>query len=218
MRINKVIKVLITADFFMLSAVGMASPIFAVFITDHIQGGSLALVGYVSTVYLLIKASLQLIFGKWIDKKDNEKYDFFLMIVGSILVSLAPLGYIFSKLPWHVYLIESLTGIGFAMNLPAWYAIFTRHIDKGQEGFQWSMETMLVALGGAVTASAGGYLAEHYGFNLVFALMSTLSLLGTMFMALIYRDLKTHKFIVTPKTTDEYIKPFKKRLMHKRYF
>ena len=45
MRVNKVVKVLITADFFMLSAVGMASPIFAVFITDHIQGGSLALIG-----------------------------------------------------------------------------------------------------------------------------------------------------------------------------
>lgn len=218
MRVNKVVKVLITADFFMLSAVGMASPIFAVFITEHIVGGSLTLIGYVSTVYLLVKAGFQLIFGRWIDKKDSEKYDFYLMIAGSILVSLAPLGYIFSKLPWHIYVIEALNGFGFAMNLPAWYAIFTRHIDRGQEGFQWSLETMLVALGGAVTASAGGYLAEHYGFNLVFILMSVLSLLGTMFMALIYRDLKTHKFIVTPKTTDEYIRPFKKRLMHKRYF
>jgi len=218
MYVNKVIKVLILADFFMLSAVGMASPIFAVFITDHIEGGSLAMVGYVSTVYLLIKAFFQLAFGKWIDKKDSEKYDFFLMIVGSILVSLAPLGYIFSRLPWHIYLIESLTGFGFAMNLPAWYAIFTRHIDRGQEGFQWSLETMLVALGGAITASAGGYLAEHYGFNLVFVLMSVMSLLGTMFMGLIYRDLKAHKFIVAPKTTDEYIRPLKKRLIHKRYF
>ncbi|HNW96630.1 MAG TPA: MFS transporter [Candidatus Paceibacterota bacterium] len=218
MRINKVIKVLITADFFMLSAVGMASPIFAVFITDHIQGGNLALVGYVSTVYLLVKAFFQLIFGTWIDKKDNEKYDFYLMIVGSIIASLAPLGYMFSTLPWHVYLIEGLNGLGFAMNLPAWYAIFTRHIDRGQEGFQWSLETMLVALGSAITASAGGYLAERYGFNLIFILMSAFSLLGTMFMAFIYRDLKAHKFIVTPKTTDEYIKPFKKRLMHKRYF
>ena len=77
---------------------------------------------------------------------------------------------------------------------------------------------MVVALGGAITASAGGYLAEHYGFKLVFILMSAMSLLGTMFMALIYRELKSHKFIVAPKTTDEYIKPFKKRLMHKRYF
>lgn len=218
MYVNKVIKVLITSDFFMLSAAGIVSPIFAIFITENVQGGNIALVGYVSTVYLLVKAFFQLIFGRWIDKKESEKYDFALLIVGSIITSLVPLGYIFSKLPWHIYVIEALNGLGFAMTLPSWYAIFTRHIDRGQEGFQWSLETMLVALGGAIAASAGGYLAEHYGFKLIFILMSVLSMIGSLFLILIYNELKTHKFVVTPRTTDEYIRPLKKRLIHKRYF
>lgn len=218
MYVNKVIKVLITSDFFMLSAAGIVSPIFAIFITENVQGGNIALVGYVSTVYLLVKAFFQLIFGRWIDKKESEKYDFALLIVGSIITSLVPLGYIFSKLPWHIYFIEALNGLGFAMTLPSWYAIFTRHIDRGQEGFQWSLETMLVALGGAIAASAGGYLAEHYGFKLIFILMSVLSMIGSLFLILIYNELKTHKFVVTPRTTDEYIRPLKKRLIHKRYF
>ena len=218
MYVNKVIKVLITSDFFMLSAAGIVSPIFAIFITQNIQGGNIALVGYVSTLYLLVKAFFQLIFGRWIDKKESEKYDFALLIAGSILTSLVPLGYIFSTLPWHLYALESLNGLGFAMTLPSWYAIFTRHIDRGQEGFQWSLETMLVALGGAIAASAGGYLAEHYGFKLIFILMSVLSMVGSLFLILIYNELKTQKFVVTPRTTDEYIRPLKKRLIHKRYF
>lgn len=218
MRINKVIKTLIISDFFLLSSFGLASPILAVFVTQQIRGGDLKVVGFASTIYLFVRALFQLFFARAIDKKTSEKYDFAFMLVGSILLAVAPLGYIFSYEPWHIYALEALNGLGFAMSLPCWYAIFTRHIDRGNEGLEWSTSDTSIALGQALAASVGGLLAEKYGFSPIFLLMSILSVIGASILIFIYRDLKSQKIVITKGTSEDFVRPLRRRLIHKRFF
>ncbi len=218
MRINKVIKILILSDFFILSSFGLASPILAVFVTKQINGGDLKVVGFASTIYLFVRAIFQLFFARIIDKKTSEKYDFAFMLIGSFLLSLAPLGYIFSSQPWHIYALEALTGLGFAMSLPCWYAIFTRHIDRGSEGLEWSSSDTSIALGQALAAAVGGLLAEKYGFSPIFLLMFFLSLIGVLLLAFIYRDLRSQKIVVPKSTSEDFVRPLRRRLIHKRFF
>lgn len=215
---SRVIRFLILSDFFVFSATGLLSPIFAVFVTNQIIGGDLKVVGISSTIYLVFRAFFQLGFAKWIDKKPSEKYDFALFIVGAFVVSLTPLGYIFAKLPIHVYVLEALNGLGFSMTLPAWYAIFTRHIDKGKEGFEWSTSDTTIALGQAVAATIGGLLADKYGFNLVFIFTAVLSMMGAVFFIFIYRDLKSQKIVIPASTSEDFLRPLKSKLRHKRIY
>ena len=84
--------------------------------------------------------------ARYIDKHKGEKDDFFLMVFGSLLVSIVPFLYLFIKTPIHLYLVQVVLGIGGSFANPGWYAIFTRHIDKEKEGTEWTLENVGVAL------------------------------------------------------------------------
>jgi len=54
------------------------------------------------------------------------------------------------------------------MNVPGYSAIFTRHIDKDQEAFDWSVRTALIGLGSGASGALGGIIANRFGFNTLF--------------------------------------------------
>ncbi len=137
--INKVVRALIKTDLIFLSAFGLIAPIFAVFIIEQINGGNVRVVGFAAAIYWILKSILQVPIGKFLDKRRGEKDDFYCLVVGYLLAALVPFGYIFSYSPWHIYGLQAVYAIGMAMGIPAWAAIFTRHIDKGKEAFEWSL-------------------------------------------------------------------------------
>ncbi|GAH48577.1 unnamed protein product, partial [marine sediment metagenome] len=65
---NPVIKVLTISDFLIISGFGLITPIFAVFVTDTIEGGTLAVVGIAAAIYLLARSIGQIPVGAIIDK------------------------------------------------------------------------------------------------------------------------------------------------------
>lgn len=178
-RINFIIRVMIYSDFLMLSATGLINPIFGIYITQKIAGGSLVVVGYAATVLLVVKSILQLPIASYIDKKVGEKDDLYFMIAGSFLVSLTSFLYIFVTNVWHLYALQALWGVGSAMAYPAWFAIFTRHADHQREGFEWGIYSTIVGLGVAVTGAVGAVAASRFGFNAVFIMVGALSMIGT---------------------------------------
>jgi MFS family permease len=183
--VNKVIRTLIQADLVFLAAFGLISPIFAVFITQQIKGGSVEVVGFSAAFYWIIKSILQIPVSKILDKKRGEKDDFYFLIFGTILAAFVPIGYIFSSLPWHVYLLQAIYGAGMAMAFPAWSAIFTRHIDRGKEAFEWGLESTALGFGTGITGAIGGVLVAYFGFNLLFIIVSVLALVGALLPLLI---------------------------------
>ena len=67
-KINSVIRILTISDVLIISGFGLVAPIFAVFITDSIKGGTLEVVGIASAVYLLAKSLGQIPVAVIIDK------------------------------------------------------------------------------------------------------------------------------------------------------
>lgn len=197
--INKVVKFLIYSDFMLSSGFGLVSPIFAIFLVGRVQGGDVRVAGTAAAIYWIIKSLLQIPLGKYLDKNHGEKDDFYFMIVGVIASSSVPLGYIFSSLPWHIYLLQVILAFGMAMNVPAWSAIFTRHIDKGKEAFEWSLESTLYGIGAGVTGALGGFLASKFGFNAVFIGAAALIFIAGTLLILISRHMFS-KNIKVPRT------------------
>jgi len=182
-KINRVIEYLTLSDILMLSGWGLINPIIAVFFTDQVKGGSVGLAGLASTTYFLVKSFVQIPVARYIDFKKGEKDDFRIMIFGSLIISLAAFLYIFVKFPWQVIIVQIIYGLGGALSYPSWLAIFTRHIDKREEGFEWSLYFSATDLCAALTAGLGGLLAVSFGYKLVFALVGIFSLMGTLFLA-----------------------------------
>lgn len=190
---NKIIQILIWSDVLIISGFGLISPIFAVFITQQIQGGNLEIVGLASTIYLLFRSVWQLFPARLIDKIRGERDDFLLMLTGTLIVSVVPLLYLFINRPLQLFLIQGLYGIGGALSYPAWLALFTRHVDKKKTAFTWGVYNVATDIGGAVTAGVGGFLANRLGFRPLFLVISAISFTGSFLLLIIGRDLKRQK-------------------------
>ncbi len=167
-KLNKVIKTLIFSDVILLTGLGFATPIFAIFIADNIKGGDVRVVGFAASIYWITLSLVLIPFGKYLDKKHGDKDDLLFIVFGNILAALAIFGYIFSKLPWHIYFLQALYGIGMGMNIPGYTAIFTRHIDKGKEAFSWGARAAFIGIGAGIAGSLGGIIAYRFGFETLF--------------------------------------------------
>ena len=190
LNINRVITFLIMADFFVIAGWGLVAPIFAVFVTEQIQGAGVEAVGLASTIYFLLKSGLQVPLANIIDKIKGEHDDFLALLMGSLVLTIVPLLYIFIKNVPQLFLVQALYGIGNALCYPAWLALFTRHIDKHKEGWEWSLYYTTIDLSGAAAAAIGGYLAKTVGFKYLFITVSILSFIGCLVFLKVKSGLK----------------------------
>jgi predicted MFS family arabinose efflux permease len=189
-KINKIIKTLIGTDLVFLSALGIITPIFAIFITDKIKGGNIEVVGFAAAIYWIGRSIFEIPIAKFLDRTKGEKDDLYFLVIGYMVCAFVNFGYIFSSLPWHIYLLELVYAIGAALSWPAWSALFTRHIDKGKEGFEWSVEHVSFSAGIGITGALGGIIVSNLGFNIAFILAGLFALLGGLLPLIIYRDVK----------------------------
>ena len=190
--INKIIKVLITSDFFLNLGWGLLSPVFAIFILENIATQSISeatkVAGFAALFYWITKSLLEVPIGRFLDKKHGEKDDFWFMVIGTFITALVPIGYFFSSMPWHIYFFQIIHAIGMAMTLPSWLAIFTRHIDKGKEAFEWSLETTSIGAGAGIAGGVGGIIASIFGFNMLFIFVSVLTALSATLLFFVKND------------------------------
>jgi len=186
---NDVIKILTISDLFVLSGFGLIAPIFAVFLTDNIQGGNIEVAGIATTIFLLTRSIGQIPAAYIVDKIKGESDDYWSLMIGSAATCLVPLLYLTAYLPWHIYIIQLVYGFAQALTYPSWLAIFTRHIDKQKEGFEWGIYSTLTDLGGAGVAMVGGIIAQSYGFKPLFILVSIMSFIGTAWLMYIKKYL-----------------------------
>lgn len=184
--INKTVKVLILSDFIITSGFGFVGPIFALFLTDKIQGGTIESVGFASAIYWLAAALTRLPIARYVDKTKTEKDDFYFMIFGSLLIAVVPFLYIVSTKIWHIYAIQMLYGFGYSLRLPGWFGMFTRHIDKNHEGYEWSFDSLVSGVGSGVTAALGGIMASRLGFNTLFIIIGIISFIGATVLTFLY--------------------------------
>ncbi len=177
--INRFIFIMTMADFLILFGFGLIAPILAVYFTKQIEGGTLEVVGFSSMIFFIMTALFRIPIAKMIDKNRAEYDDFYVTFAGYILLSIIPFLYIFISKPIHLYLTEALHGLANSMAYPGWMALFTRHIDKGKEGFSWGFYSTAANIAAAAGAAIGGVAAERLGFQLLFVFVGCFALMGT---------------------------------------
>lgn len=190
---NKVIRILILADVALLTGFGFILPIFAIFVTEQIQGGDVRVIGFVTFIYWIILSLVLIPCGRYLDKTKGEKDDLYFIIIGIVLSIVAVFGLIFAFLPWHLYLLWSIYAIGMGIYFPGYMAIFTRHIDKGKEALSWSTRMALVGMGMGIAGILGGTVVYYFGFNVLFFGIIILLLISIIFPLLILKELNFQK-------------------------
>lgn len=187
---NKVIKYLILSDLAFWTGWGLLNPVFAIFVVEKIQGGSVFVVGMASAVFWIVRSIARVPIGVLLDSRPSERDDYFVLVAGLLLTSLTPFGFVFAKTPLHIYLLQAVHGFGLAMSLAGWMAIFTRHIDKGRESTEWGLNATTLGLGIGVAGAVGGWAVTRFGFEPVFIVVGVLGILGALILLGLRNDIK----------------------------
>jgi len=184
-KMNAVIKILILSDFIIWSVSNLIGPIFAIFIIDFIPGATLEAVGISAALYLIFKSIFEIPVGIWLDKKRGEKDDLYTAVVGSVLISGIFFFYPHINSVWQLYMLQCLLGVAAAISYPGWYGIFTRHIDKKKEAFEWSVYDVALGSGMAGAAAIGAFMADFWGFDIVFYVSGFFTFIGALTLLVI---------------------------------
>ena len=174
------------SDIFILTGYGLIAPIFAIYINNNLTGGSIFAAGLASTIFFITKSLVQLPFSRYVDKHDNK---YLLLMVGTFFIVLTPVIYMFAKDIAEIYLAQVIYGVGAGLAFPTWLGIWTKHLDKHHESFEWSLYSTLVNVGIAISASIGAALADYVGFFYTFFLVTVCSLVGLLVLFLHSKEL-----------------------------
>ncbi len=176
---NKTIKLLMLSDIFLVTGFGLTGPILAIFIKENIVGGTIFTVSLAMTIFMITKCIVQLPFSKYVDKHDHKVL---WLIVGTFLVAVVPFIYMFAKNMQMVFLAQIIHGIGSGLAYPTWLGLWSTHLDKKHESFEWSLYSTLATLGSAITALIGGWTSQLMGFKFTFFFVFLMSLVGAVIL------------------------------------
>ena len=193
LRVNSVVKVLILSDFLIWSASNLITPIFAIFVVQRISGAGALEVGIATTVFMLVKSTLQIPISLYIDRSKSENDDYYTMVVGSVAAGFVFFFYPTISTSGQLYSIQALAAVAAALAYPGWMSIFTRHVDKDKTAYEWSLEELLTGLGMASTAALGGYAAEIYGFDIIFHLIGIFTIIGGLVLLFVKNKIVKNK-------------------------
>ena len=178
------------SDVFLVVGFGLIAPILAIFIKDNMIGGSIFTAGLASTVFLVTKSVIQLPFSKYVDTQKNKvKW----LILGTFLFTFVPIIYIFATHIWHIYVAQVIYGIGGALAYPTWLGLWSTHLDKKHESFEWGFYSTMVGLVAAGTAAIGAAIAQFVGFTYTFIFVGLMSLCGAGILFKLNGDMKKPK-------------------------
>ncbi len=177
---NRLIVKIIITNFFVHAGWGLIAPIFALFFTGQIKGGSLELVGIAVGVHWVVKSLIQPFLAYRMDKVKGEQDDMAFLLNGMIIATVIPIMYIFVWGVWHVILLEAIRGAGLAMVVPTLSGILTRHVDKDWESYTWSLQSTGIGLAAGFSAIFGGVIAAFLGFKVVFILVAIINAIATV--------------------------------------
>lgn len=175
LKVNRLIRFFVIADLFFWSGWGFVNPIFALFIVNRIEGASVLTVGIASAIYWLTKAIFQMPVAIYLDKHKGERDDFHSLVSGLILAGIAAMSFLLVKTVVGLYLVIFVQALAFGLYTPAWSAIFSRHLDKKNNAFDWSLDQTVVGLALGVTAFVGSALVVVFGYDAIFICTSLLS-------------------------------------------
>lgn len=174
---NRVIKLLMISDILVLTSFGLIDPILAIFFKEDLIGGTILMAGLASAIFLSVKCLVQLPFSMYVDKC-NYTTRLRWLIFGCLLISIVPFIYIFAKHIYVIFFAQAIYGLGSGLAYPTWLGLWSTHLDKKKESFEWSLYSTMTGLGTAATAVIGAALSEYIGFTFTFIFVGVLSLIG----------------------------------------
>lgn len=192
--VNGAIKTLLVFIFILNVSAGLYMPIIAIYLSQHIIGVTLTALGISIAVYSITKSLIQIPVARKLDTSNGERDDFYVLLFGILMAIVYSLGFLMIRNVAELYMLQVFTGIADACIMASFYAIFSHHIDKDSQGFEWSLFSVVgLTVSTAIGGMAGGYIASHYGFDTVFVLAASFNAVAAAVLILLFPYVKNFR-------------------------
>lgn len=183
-KVGRVVKYFVLSDLFFLAGWGLIEPVLSIFIIQRVVGATLTTVGVSAAIYWLLKSILEIPIANFLDRNPGEKDDFAILVGGLFFAALSAFAFNWVHEIWQLYVVQAMHAIAFALYIPSWSAIFSRHLDKERVSFDWSLDSTVAGTAAGITGLLSGIVAEGFGFTVVFAAAGTFSLIAAFVLML----------------------------------
>ncbi|MFC1600074.1 MFS transporter [Patescibacteria group bacterium] len=175
--LNTPLRILLVTNSLVLLAGGMIGPIYALFVEDI--GGSILDASFAGAMFALAAGVTTFISGKYADhNKHKEK----IVVFGYLVMGAGFMLYTLVNSIFTLMIVQVIIGFGEAIYLPAFDAVYSKHLDHNKEGQQWGAWESVYYFATAIGAAVGGYIVVYSGFNLMFILMALLCLGSALYI------------------------------------
>ena len=168
---NPKIRLLLTVDSFIIAAFGLIGPIYAIYVEKI--GGDILDAGLAFAIYSISLGGISYFIGKLGDRIKNE----YAMIFSGVLISTAGFfSYLLVQNSFQLMIVQAILGVGQAMYNPMYDVIFSTNIDNKKKDSEWADWESLNFLITGVSAIIGAWIADLFGFKILFVIMGLCSL------------------------------------------
>jgi MFS family permease len=174
------LRILLLSSFFLSLATGFFGPIYAVFVEEI--GGDLLTAGSAYAAFSIASGVLIFFLSRW---EDHVKHQERLLIGSRVLSVIGFAGYLLIGNPLDLFIVQLILGISAAIGYPAFDSMYSKNLDRGKFASEWGMWESMYCITLGIAAITGGYIAQIYGFRLLFIVMiiiSILSLIVSLFL------------------------------------
>lgn len=178
-NVNPLVEAFIISETFIWSSFYAIIPIFAIFFTRNVAGGSVELAASAYSVHLITRVISELLSAKFLVKREEVK-KLMIAIIGTVITSGAYIGFSFTNMVFQAFIFYAVAGVGLGIASPAKMSLFSTHLDKNQEAKEWGFYDALVFIGMALTSALGGFIANSYGFRILFIVSTVLTWIGIL--------------------------------------
>ncbi len=180
LTLNRIVSILIFSDLALLAGWGLITPIMSVFILENIPGGTLGAVGASVAVFWFTRALAQVPIASFLDRTAGEQRDFHALVLGLVLSAVAAFLTPLATTMQHIYLLQFLNGLGYALYVPSWSVLFTHHVDPDHTAMEWAIDRSVGGIATGVSGLLGGVVAATYGFPTVFIATGVLCMIAVV--------------------------------------
>ena len=163
----------------------MLAPIYAIFV-EHI-GGDILDAGMTSAVFSVSLGIFLLLFS-WMENR-LDRLDI-MIFVGYGIRSFGVLLYLFIQTPAHLLIVQSILGLGGAIALPAYDAIYSKFLDKGKFALEWGVWESFGFISYGIAAFVGAFIAQKFNFQVLFVIMFIISLFSLLTIIKLRKELR----------------------------
>lgn len=205
--IGRFVRYFILADLFLLAGWGLIAPVFAIYVLEKIDGATLVTVGALAAIYWIPKSIIQVPVALFLDKTPGERDDFIFLVLALVLAGVSAFSFAFISKIWQLFTVEFIHGISFALYVPAWSGIFSRHLDSRHHALDFTLDSTAVGLASGTTGFLGGMMVTWFGFNTVFFIGAFFCFISAVIIFLVPEIVfphRTHRGVIirdhTPKS------------------